>query len=319
LVHFAWASAHTAEWDAAAAAAQEAAGLGRDTSQPQYGLTAELVFAWIEGMRGPSAPVEAILAEPERELHAMKGGPLLATAHLARGAAALGEGRHQDAFEHLWPVFDETDGVFHRFMRWSAVLDLAEAAWGCSRVKDVHAVVAELDGIATRGEAPILRAGLLCAKPLLESDEDAGDLFTKALAANLDALPFHRARTLFSYGRWLRRKRRSADSRSPLRESIRVFDALGARSWADRARLELRATGETIGPRTALARDQLTAQELQIAQLAARGLSNRAIGERLSLSPRTIGGHLYRIFPKVGISGRAQLRDVLEPVDSRES
>ena len=319
LVHFAWASAHTAEWDAAAAAAQEAAGLGRDTSQPQYGLTAELVFAWIEGMRGPSEPVEAILAEPERRLHAMKGGPLLATAHLARGAAALGEGRHQDAFGHLWPVFDESDGAFHRFMRWSALLDLAEAAWGCGRVKEVQAVIAELDAIATRCEAPILHAGLICAKPLLESDEDAGDLFTRGLAANLDALPFHRARTLFSYGRWLRRRRRSADSRSPLRESIRVFDTLGARCWADRARLELRATGETIGPRTPLARDQLTPQELQIAQLAARGLSNRAIAERLSLSPRTIGGHLYRIFPKIGVSGRGQLRDVLESADGRES
>jgi DNA-binding CsgD family transcriptional regulator len=158
----------------------------------------------------------------------------------------------------------------------------------------------------------------MCAKPLLESDEDAGDLFTRGLAANLDTLPFHRARTLFSYGRWLRRRRRSADSRSPLRESIQVFDALGARCWADRARLELRATGETIGPRTALARDRLTPQELQIAQLAARGLSNRAIAERLSLSPRTIGGHLYRIFPKIGVSGRGQLRDVLEPAEGRE-
>ena len=183
----------------------------------------------------------------------------------------------------------------------------------------MHAVIAELDVIATRCEPPILRTGLICAKPLLESDQYAGDLFTKALAAKGDALPFHRARTLFSYGRWLRRRRRSADSRTPLRESISVFDALGARCWADRARLELRATGETIGPRTALARDHLTAQELQIAQLAARGLSNRAIAERLSLSPRTIGGHLYRIFPKVGVSGRAQLRDVLDIADSRES
>ena len=319
LVHFAWASAHTAEWDAAAAAAQEAAGLGRDTSQPQYGLTAELVFAWIEGMRGPSGPVEAILAEPERVLRAMKGGPLLATAHLARGAAALGEGRHADAFGHLWPVFDESVGEFHRFMRWSAVLDLAEAAWGCGRIEEVRAVFAELDAIAARSQAPILHAGLICAKPLLESDEQAGDLFTSALDANLDPLPFHRARTLFLYGRWLRRRRRSADSRSPLRESITVFDALGARCWADRARLELRATGETIGPRTVLARDHLTAQELQIARLAAQGLSNRAIAERLSLSPRTIGGHLYRIFPKVGVSARAQLRDVLEPAETRES
>jgi DNA-binding NarL/FixJ family response regulator len=122
-----------------------------------------------------------------------------------------------------------------------------------------------------------------------------------------------RARTLFSFGRWLRRQRRSAHSRVPLRDAINLFDALGARSWSERARQELRATGEKIGPRTADARDRLTAQELQIAQLAAAGLSNREIGERLFLSHRTIGSHLYRIFPKLGITTRAQLRDALAP------
>ena len=76
---------------------------------------------------------------------------------------------------------------------------------------------------------------------------------------------------------------------------------------------ELRATGEKIGPRTPDARDRLTAQELQIAELAAAGLSNREIGERLFLSHRTIGSHLYRIFPKLGITARAQLRAALEP------
>ncbi len=75
-------------------------------------------------------------------------------------------------------------------------------------------------------------------------------------------------------------------------------------------RSELRATGETIG-RRAEARDRLTAQELQIAQLAAEGLSNREIGERLFLSHRTIGSHLYRIFPKLEITARSQLRDAL--------
>ena len=85
----------------------------------------------------------------------------------------------------------------------------------------------------------------------------------------------------------------------------------GAKGWSERARQELRATGERIGPRTPDARDRLTAQELQIAELAAAGLSNREIGERLFLSHRTIGSHLYRIFPKLEITARAQLRTVL--------
>lgn len=83
--------------------------------------------------------------------------------------------------------------------------------------------------------------------------------------------------------------------------------------WADRARRELRASGESSRRRDPAARDQLTAQELQIAQLAAEGLSNREIGARLYLSPRTISTHLYHVFPKLGITARSQLVLALSP------
>jgi DNA-binding CsgD family transcriptional regulator len=146
----------------------------------------------------------------------------------------------------------------------------------------------------------------------LVGDEEAERVFVAALGKDLSALPFLHARTLFSFGRWLRRQRRPADARGPLRKSIELFDTLGAAQWSKRARQELRATGETIGQRTPEARDRLTAQELQIAELAAEGLSNREIGERLFLSHRTVSGHLYRMFPKLGITGRAQLRNALK-------
>jgi ATP/maltotriose-dependent transcriptional regulator MalT len=181
--------------------------------------------------------------------------------------------------------------------------------------EQVAAVVAELERVASTSNPPILVAGLACARPLVAPDEEADALFVAALDQNLTDYPFLHARTLFSYGSWLRRRRRSAESRQPLRSARELFDALGAARWSDHARQELRATGETIGPRTPDARDRLTAQELQIAQLAAEGLSNREIGERLFLSHRTIGSHLYRIFPKLGITARAQLRDAL-PVAS---
>ena len=100
-------------------------------------------------------------------------------------------------------------------------------------------------------------------------------------------------------------------SRVPLRGAVESFDVLGAASWGRRARQELRATGERLGPRTEELRDRLTAQELQIAELAAQGLSNREIGERMFLSHRTIGSHLYRCFPKLEITSRSQLRDAL--------
>jgi DNA-binding CsgD family transcriptional regulator len=235
----------------------------------------------------------------------------LTTARLARGAAALGDGRNDDSFRHLWPIFDEHYDAFHRYMRWNAILDIAEAAARSGHAASLVAVMADLEHVATRSKPPILCLGLACARPLLATDDDAPTLFAAALSNDLAKYPFMHARTLFSYGSWLRRQRRSADSREPLRGSIELFDLLGATAWGKRARQELRATGETVGPRTPYARDRLSAQELQIARLAAAGLSNRDIGERLFLSHRTVGSHLYRIYPKLGITGRGQLRESL--------
>jgi DNA-binding CsgD family transcriptional regulator len=146
------------------------------------------------------------------------------------------------------------------------------------------------------------------ARALLADDErEAVARFEEALGADLDRWPFWRGRLLLAHGRWLRRHRRVMDSRAPLREARDMFDAIGASSWGDQARSELRASGERSRRRVPEARDQLTAQELQIAQLAAQGLSNREIGQRLYLSHRTISTHLYRVFPKLGITSRGDL------------
>ncbi len=90
-----------------------------------------------------------------------------------------------------------------------------------------------------------------------------------------------------------------------------MFERLGSGCWAKRAALELRASGETAQLRQDYDRDALTPQELEIAMLGASGLSNKEIAQQLSLSPRTVGAHLYRIFPKLGITSRAALRDAL--------
>ena len=312
LSHYSWAAVHAGDWSAAAAAGSEAARLSRDTDQLEFGLTGELYAGLVAALRGH----EPEIAGPERTLRAMNGGPLLAPAHLARGAAALGDGRYADAFDHLWPVFDEAHPAFHRFMRWPAVLDLVEAATHSGHLEQAMGAMSELEAIAARSGPPLLLVLLSCARPLLAAEEDADSLFQAALEQDRSAYLYPRARTLFSFGTWLRRQRRGIESRAPLREAIELFDVLGATRWSDRARQELRATGEASGPRRRDARDQLTAQELQIAQLAAQGLSNREIGERLFLSHRTIGSHLYHIFPKLGIISRTQLRDALPAADS---
>jgi DNA-binding CsgD family transcriptional regulator len=311
LVYHAGTAIYTGAWAVAAAAGAEAARLAGDSRQPQFALTGAILAAHAAALRGDEPDIDALLAEPERTLRAMNGGPMLAPAHLARASAALGDGRHDDAFQHLWPVFDKSDPAFHRFLRWRAVLDLAEAAARGEHAPLVAEVIDELEQIARQSAPPILCANLACARPLVAADDEAERLFRVALRQDQTGYPFLRARTLFSFGCRLRRQRRSAESRKPLRDAIDLFDALGATRWSMRARQELRAAGETIGHRTPDARDRLTAQEMQIASLAAQGLSNREIGERLFLSHRTIGSHLYRIFPKLEITSRAQLRDAL--------
>jgi DNA-binding CsgD family transcriptional regulator len=132
------------------------------------------------------------------------------------------------------------------------------------------------------------------------------------LRSGLKNHPFDYARLQLAYGAWLRRHRRVSQSRAPLRAARDVFDALGCIPWGERSRQELRASGEQSRERTPAARDHLSSQELQIAQMAAAGMTNREIGQQLYLSPRTIGSHLYRLFPKLGITSRNQLAGALD-------
>ncbi|MEU7852201.1 helix-turn-helix transcriptional regulator [Nonomuraea sp. NPDC049141] len=135
---------------------------------------------------------------------------------------------------------------------------------------------------------------------------DSEEHFTRAL--NLHQLadqPYEQARTHLAYGEWLRRRRRKAEARPHLRHTREAFERLGARPWVDRAVAELRAASEATPTRRRVDPGaQLTAQELQVVRLAATGATNRDIAAHLLLSPRTVGQHLYKAFPKPGISSR---------------
>jgi DNA-binding CsgD family transcriptional regulator len=141
---------------------------------------------------------------------------------------------------------------------------------------------------------------------------DAGQLFEQALGLPaVGRWPFELARVQLAYGEHLRRIRATSSARTHLGAALATFRALGARPWADRAANELRATRLAVTRTERYAATVLTAQEYQIAALAAAGLTNKQIGQQLYLSPRTISAHLYRVFPKLGISTRAALRDAL--------
>ena len=195
-----------------------------------------------------------------------------------------------------------------------ALADLVDAAVrGDGDLDLVRGLLGEWEEIAAATGAPHLEVQLAYAAALLADGATAEQRFQAAMTSSAAGWPFYAARTQLAYGGWLRRQRRGADSRTPLREAARVFDALGLLRFAERARRELRASGERARRRVPEAWTELSPQELQIAQLAADGLSNREIGERLYLSHRTVSTHLYRLFPKLGITSRTQLRDALEP------
>ena len=128
-----------------------------------------------------------------------------------------------------------------------------------------------------------------------------------------DQWPFERAQLRLEYAEWLRRRRRINDAKPVLTEALGTFQRLGARSWAQRAEAELRACGVAVAdaPAERDALGELTPQQRQIVRLASDGLTNREIGDRLFLSPRTVSSHLYRSYPKLGVAGRLQLRDVI--------
>ncbi len=151
-----------------------------------------------------------------------------------------------------------------------------------------------------------------------ESDAQAGadastvmTRFQTALAADPGGGELNRARLRLAYGSWLRRHRRLREARDVLAAAQETFTRLGTSGFAYRAAREFRAAGGAGRPHGTPGLAQLTPQELQIAQLAAQGLSNRQIGGQLFLSHRTVGSHLYHLFPKLGITTRSQLADVL--------
>ncbi len=119
--------------------------------------------------------------------------------------------------------------------------------------------------------------------------------------------PIERSRLLLTYGTWLRRRKRARESRDYLREARDGFERLGAKAWAERAREELRAAGERSDLPAPDAWDLLSPQEAQITSMVIQGLTNREIGERLFISHRTVGAHLYRMFPKLRITSRSEL------------
>ena len=296
------------DWRRAGQSLAEGRRLSEETGQSTWRTGTAVVEAVYEALTGHTELALHQAAEIEKACAGEVAGDFLSLARLARGTAHLSDGRPEAAFAALAPIFDPAAPCHHPREQLSALMFLVEAGVACGRQGTVRDVVERLARLERTQPSPILGIHLLYARPLLAEDSDAERLFVQGLAQDLTRWPWPRARMELAYGNWLRRRRRLIDSRAPLRSALATFDVLGATGWAQQARAGLRAAGErTAAAPVQAAASTLTAQEMQIARLASEGLSNREIGQQLYLSPRTVGSHLYRIFPRLGITSRAQL------------
>ncbi|MFG2983808.1 AAA family ATPase [Streptomyces sp. NPDC048258] len=284
---------------------------------PCVDMDLEALEATLRALRGDGLPDIPFTSPHWRSVNLGENRATRARMLRASGLHALALGDAERAFRHFRSLFGEDGSPLVPFLSPRSVGELAAAAQRVGRKEEAARVLGAVR--AGLGERPTTRVTLLMhhATALVDEVADPEHHFRLALVnPEGDTWPMERAQARLHYAIWLRRRRRPLEARAQLTAVLEVAARLDARALADAARGELRATGvaDASASTSAERLTELTAQQQQIARLAAVGLSNREIGDRLFLSPRTVGSHLYNVYPKLGISSRHQLRDLLHDV-----
>jgi DNA-binding CsgD family transcriptional regulator/tetratricopeptide (TPR) repeat protein len=304
--------ANVALWEGlvteAAESAAEAVRLAEDIGAENARALPMTCLAWIAGLRGEEAECER-LADNVLGLAVERG--LAVPAVLATWALAqldLGVGRWEAALVRLISALEVRPGFGHPVAAILSASDRVEAAVHVGRRDVADEAIALLEkwvaGVAPPWAAPVLAD----CRAIVAATPDEAEAHFQAAIERLDvARPLDRARIQLHYGEHLRRERRRIDSRGHLRAAFEAFERFGAEPWADRARRELRATGETARKRDLSPLAQLTPQELQVARLVGEGATNKGVAAQLFVSPKTVEYHLRKVFDKLGIASRAEL------------
>ncbi|MCC3331021.1 ATP-binding protein [Nocardia abscessus] len=286
--------------------------LASDVGQPMWRGYLSGVHAWLSAVSGAEAECEAMAGQAILDADSDWWMPAACWAESARVMLDFGLGRYDAVLDRMERAL--TGPTRHAFLWryfWPDYIEAAVRAGNPQYAQDRLGRYAEW-AEATSRAVPL--AVLHRLRGLVASGDAAERLYERALALHAEGRqPFEEARTHLVYGEWLRRHRRRVEARIHLQAAMETFDRLGAVPWSDRAACELRATGVAVrppGPGDPLA--ALTPQELQVVRLAGEGASNREIGAQLFLSPRTVSSHLYKAFPKLGISSRAELSKLLD-------
>jgi DNA-binding CsgD family transcriptional regulator len=237
----------------------------------------------------------------------------------ARGLAALGRFDFEEAYQHAIEISPPGILAPHVPHALNVLLDLVEAALRTGRDAQAAAHVAAMQKANLPGLSSRLALVVGGSAAMAAPDAEALELFESALALpGVERWQFDLARVRLAYGERLRRRRAMRDARVQLDAARAIFERLRAGPWVARASAELGATGQAKPHSGDNVLDRLTPQEFEIVSLAATGLTNKQIAERLFLSPRTVSGHLHRAFPKLGVATRAALRDALEAVPRQQ-
>ncbi|HEX4671424.1 MAG TPA: LuxR C-terminal-related transcriptional regulator, partial [Solirubrobacteraceae bacterium] len=278
----------------------------RDATGAQVAPYGALVLA---GLQGHEPDASTLIDATIREATVGGQGTAVQYACWARSVVLNGLGRYREALSAARDASDDTPELFVSAWALSELIEAAtrsnesdEARGGVERLAAITAVAGNdwALGIEARSRA------------LVSEGEMAQRLYLEAIERlNRTRLRPELGRAHLLYGEWLRRENRRVEARAELRLAHEMFVAIGMEAFADRARIELLATGEKVRRRDAETRDELTAQERQIAQLARDGLSNPEIGARMFLSPRTVEWHLRKVFTKLGVTSRRDLAKAL--------
>jgi DNA-binding CsgD family transcriptional regulator len=308
----------TGDWDEAGELLDEAVRLADSLGYGLLAWPAKLVQALIASARGDDRRTQEFNAVVEWA-RPRGFGAVEWYAWQARGLAALGKGDFEEAYQQASRISPPGILLSHVSHAVTVLMDVVEAAVRTGRHAEAAAHVAAMKAANLGGLSSRLALVVGACAAMIEPDDTGLPLLQAALALpEVEHWRFDLARVHLVYGERLRRGRAMIEARVQLNAALEIFERLRAQPWVDRASAELRATGQTKPHAGENNLDRLTPQEFEIVTLAASGLTNRQIAERLFLSHRTVGGHLHRAFPKLGVATRAALRDALATLPSEQ-
>jgi DNA-binding CsgD family transcriptional regulator len=300
------------ELPAAASLIEESDALAMAT----HGRINQYVPLPLAAFQGQEDEVKRLVRSSTKDFVDTGEGMGLTMAQWASAVLSNGLARYEDALDAATQAAEYPHELW--FSNWVAV-ELIEAA---SRTGEIERAADALGRLSSTARAGASDWGLgveARSRALLSHGESAERLYAEAIERlGRTPLRLDLARARLLYGEWLRRERRRSDAREQLRTAFEMFTAMGVEAFAGRAERELLATGERVRKRSVETRDELTAQEAQVARLARDGLSNAEIGERLFISQHTVAYHLRKVFSKLDIVSRNQLERVM-PDDAQAS